>query len=47
MGLVPLSFETVIKYVERTGLSSRHELIRAEQIITIDIEFVKSIQKKD
>ena len=46
MGLVPLSFDTVIAYVERTGLSARHELIRAEQIIIIDIEFVKSIQDK-
>jgi len=47
MGLTPHTFETVIEYVKRLGLKPRHELIRAEQIIIIDIAFVKSTQKKD
>jgi len=46
MGLMPHSFETILQYVTRLDIAKKHELELCDQIITIDIEFVRSTQKE-
>jgi len=47
MGLQPQGFETIYKYVSLLSIEKKYHLILIDQIITIDIEFVKIHSKKD